>query len=168
MIIIIILNNNFKNMSQKSDAKWKLLLDKVFYDCQLDQIARFEPHHVSGASGIQSREIRGLDLDQSGITGRSEKRGTGFHAKSHKPAELSFRTKWDFSVRILRNSVFFIRFILLPSSRIFILTSNQQTGVKWRKNIISGHCVTNTIEQLPSTLQLNLGTSSPALRFCCR
>ena len=76
---------------------------------------------VSGASasGIQSRQIRGLDLDQSGITGRSEKRGTGFHAKSHKPAELSFRTKWDFSVRIFRNSVFFYQIYFVAIQQNF-------------------------------------------------
>ena len=101
-------------------------------------------------------KFAGLILTNKESPGDRNKRGTGFHANSHKPASRQswvWTTWWDFSARIFCNSVFSIRFILLSSNRIFI--SNKQTGVKWRKSITSGHCVTNTIEQLPSTLQLN-------------
>ena len=122
---------------------------------------------VHPPSWISRGKIRGLgaefDLDQSGVTGRSNRKDW-FHVKSHMPADLGFLRKW---VGLLGPYFlqFAIGFILLPSNRSYILTRNKQMGVKWRKDIISGHCVTNTIEQLPSTLRLDRRPSSLALRF---
>ena len=105
---------------------------------------------------ISSRgKFAGLILTNKESPRDRRKEGLGFMQIVTSRQSWVLTTWWDFSARIFCNSVFSIRFILLPSNRIFILTSNKQTGVKWRKSITSGHCVTNTIEQLPSTLQLN-------------
>ena len=140
----------------------------------LDWITSIEPLACStfhSSSWISRGKIRGLgtefDLDQSGVTGRSISAGKGGNAKSHKPAELRFQEKVCGNFRSVFSVICYQIYFGAIQQKLY-LSRKRQTGVKWRKNIISGCCVTNTVEQLPSIFQPIDRAWSPALRFCCQ
>ena len=141
----------------------------VVYDGNLNWA--LTSNHLDSSSWISRGKIRGLgtefDLDQSGVTGRLIAAGKGGNAKSHKPAELGFQENVCGNFRSVFSVICYQIYFGAIQQKSY-LSRKRQTGVKWRKNIISGCCVTNTVEQLPSIFQLIDRAWSPALRFCCQ